>query len=85
MNKWETGILWLFFTLLLAPFFKGFIDVFTNTTDGIMVVGDYAEYCSADLVAFVGVLPWILPVAVVIGTIIMWAKPEKKRDDDFRF
>lgn len=85
MNKWFKGIFWLFITLLLAPFFFEFVDMFVNTTDGIMVVGDYAAYCPDYLVAFVGALPWLLPLAVIISVIIMWARPDKpKLPDNFQ-
>ena len=83
MGKWVKGILWLLMTAILAPFLKQFCDMFTNPVDGIMVVGTCASWFPDYLVAFVGLIPWLAPLAVIIGVAVMLSKPEKPPEDRF--
>lgn len=76
--KYIKAVFGLIFLAIGSIFLHSFVDFFVDPDTGIMVT-TYASWCDDRLIAFVGALPWIIPLIGFVVTIIYLAKPEKPK------
>jgi hypothetical protein len=74
MGRYVRAGMILLMGLLMFPFLKTFFDTFTNPTTGFMVT---SGYCSADLIALAGFIPWAVPIITLIIAVYIIIKPEQ--------
>lgn len=60
---------------VLFPLLKGVYDVFTAPTTGLLVIAGVDE----GQLAIVGVVPWLVPIFVIMYSIYLIAKGDDKK------
>lgn len=76
--KWTKAFFMLLIMAVLMPFYFDFTDGLVDSVTGIMITapdGTYQEH----LIALIGALPWLLPLGVFVGIIVMLSKKEEPK------
>jgi hypothetical protein len=72
-NKYIKGFLILFATAIIFPtIIKPMFDLFCTPVTGAFAMAGMAE----NLIAWIALLPWVLPIIILVGVIWMWTRPD---------
>lgn len=72
------AILSLIITGIMAPFLKSFIETYVAPETGLYVIMGLDE----NVLAFIGLIPWLFPLACFVWVIIAIAKGHNDDEED---